>query len=68
MPPSADKRAHLIHPPKSDFFQKKTAALIFIYQNRRMAVFSVLGRNMPPAVTAVFFIYRRARFQIITTL
>ena len=54
-PPLAEKRAQLIHPPKSNFLKMEAAALIYL----KTAAWPLLGRKISSATTAVFF-YRRA--------
>ena len=51
-PPLAEKRAQLIHPPKSNFLKMEAAALIYL----KTAAWPCYGRKRPSAITAVFFI------------
>jgi len=51
-PPLAEKRAQLIHPPKSNFLKMEAAALIYL----KTAAWPLFGRKISSATTAVFFI------------
>ena len=51
-PPLAEKRAQLIHPPKSNFLKMEAAALIYL----KTAAWPLFGRKISSATTAVFLI------------
>jgi len=49
-----------VNTPSIIQFLKKESGGFDLSQNRRLAVFSIFGRKISTAITAVFFYYRRA--------
>ena len=49
-PPLAEKRAQLIHPPKSHFLKREAAALIYL----KTAAWPPFGREISSAIRRLF--------------
>lgn len=59
------ERMQLACPSASPLFNRRTAALIFVYQNRRLATIYCFRQNYSAAATTVFFISVRDGYQYI---